>query len=136
MPTLTTSIQHILEILATAIGQEKEIKCIQIGREEVELSLYADDVILYIENLKDSTEKLLKPRNYKTKSWFFERVNKIDRPLARLIKKKRERTQIKKIRNERGEIATHTIEIQKTVREYYNNYMPTNWTTQKKWTRF
>ena len=38
----------------------------------------------------------------KTKSWFFEKVNKIDKPLARLIKKKRERTQINKIRNEKG----------------------------------
>ena len=39
----------------------------------------------------------------KTKSWFFENTNKIDKPLARLIKKKRERTQINKIRNEKGE---------------------------------
>ena len=51
----------------------------------------------------------------KTKSWFFERVNIIDKPLARLTKK-RERTQINKIRNDKGEITTHTTEIQKTVR--------------------
>ena len=38
----------------------------------------------------------------KTKNWFFEKINKIDKPLARLIKKKRERTQINRIRNERG----------------------------------
>ena len=38
----------------------------------------------------------------KTKSWFFEKTNKIDKPLARLIKKKRERMQINKIRNEKG----------------------------------
>ena len=38
----------------------------------------------------------------KTKSWFFEKINKIDKPLARLIKKKEERTQINKIRNEKG----------------------------------
>ena len=49
----------VLEVLATAIGQTKEIKGIQIGREEVKLSLYADDMILYIENPKDSTPKLL-----------------------------------------------------------------------------
>ena len=55
----------------------------------------------------------------KTKSWFFERVSKIDKPLARLTKKKRERTQINKIRNERGKITTNTAEIQRTVREYY-----------------
>ena len=42
----------------------------------------------------------------KTKSWFFEKVNKIDKPLARLIKRKREKTQINRIRNEKGEITT------------------------------
>ena len=49
----------VLEVLATTVRQEKEIKGIQIGREEVKLSLYADDMILYIENPKDSTQKLL-----------------------------------------------------------------------------
>ena len=48
----------VLEILATAIRQTKEIKGIQIGREEVKLSLYAADMILYIENPRDSTGKL------------------------------------------------------------------------------
>ena len=49
----------VLEILATAIRQRKEIKGIQIGMGEVKLSLFADDMILYIENPKDSTRKLL-----------------------------------------------------------------------------
>ena len=49
----------ILEVLATAIREEKEIKGIQIGNEEVKLSLFADDMILYIENPKDATRKLL-----------------------------------------------------------------------------
>ena len=48
----------VLEVLATAIRVEKEIKGIQIGK-EVKLSLFADDIILYIENPKDSTRKLL-----------------------------------------------------------------------------
>ena len=48
----------VLEVLATAIGAEKEIKGIQIGK-EVKLSLFADDMILYIGNPKDSTRKLL-----------------------------------------------------------------------------
>ena len=48
-----------LEVLATAIRAEKEIKGIQIGKEEVKLSLFADDMILYIENPKDTTRKLL-----------------------------------------------------------------------------
>ena len=49
----------VLEVLATAIREEKEIKGIQIGKEEVKLSLFADDMILYIENPKDATRKLL-----------------------------------------------------------------------------
>ena len=49
----------VLEILATAIRTEKEITGIQIGKEEVKLSLFADDMILYIENPKDTARKLL-----------------------------------------------------------------------------
>ena len=49
----------VLEVLATAIRQEKEIKGIQIGKEEVKMSLFADDMIVYIENPIDSTKKLL-----------------------------------------------------------------------------
>ena len=49
----------VLEVLATAVIEEKEIKGIQIGKEEVKLSLFADDMILYIENPKDTTRKLL-----------------------------------------------------------------------------
>ena len=49
----------------------------------------------------------------KTKNWFFEKINKIGKPLARLIKKKREKTQINKIRNEKGEVTTDNTEIQR-----------------------
>ena len=49
----------VSEVLATTIREEKEIKGIQIGKEEVEFSLFADDMILYIENPKDITRKLL-----------------------------------------------------------------------------
>ena len=59
MPTLTTTIQHSFRVLATAIREVKEIRRIQIGKEEVKLSLFADDKILYIENPKDTTRKLL-----------------------------------------------------------------------------
>ena len=48
-----------MEVLATAIRQEKEIKGIQIGKEETKLSLFADDMIVYIENPVDATKKLL-----------------------------------------------------------------------------
>ena len=56
---MQTVFKIVLEVLAIAIKQEKERKDTQIGKEEVKLSLYADDMILYIENPKDSTQKLL-----------------------------------------------------------------------------
>ena len=55
----------------------------------------------------------------KTRSWFFERINKIDKPLANLIKNKREKTQITKIMNEIGEITTNTKEIEMILKTYY-----------------
>ena len=55
----------------------------------------------------------------KAKSWFFEKINKIDKPLARLINKQREKNQIKKIINENGEITTDITEIQRIKRDYY-----------------
>ena len=53
----------------------------------------------------------------KTKSCFFEKINNINKPLARLIKKKREMTQINRIRNEKGEVTTDTAEIQRIMRD-------------------
>ena len=50
------------------------------------------------------------------KSWFFEKINKIDKPLTRLIKKQREKNKIKKIRNENVEITTGNTEIQRIMR--------------------
>ena len=55
----------------------------------------------------------------KTKSWFSEKINKIDKHLARRIKKKREKNQINKIRNEKGEVTTDSAEIQRSIRDYY-----------------
>ena len=57
-PLLPLLFNIVMEVLATAIREEKEIRGIQIGK-EVKLSLFADDMILYIENLKDPTRKLL-----------------------------------------------------------------------------
>ena len=58
----------------------------------------------------------------KTKSQFFENINKIDKPLARFIKKKRERTEINKVRNEKGEVTTETTEVQSIIRDYYKEH--------------
>ena len=55
----------------------------------------------------------------KTKSWFFEKINKIDKPLTKFIKKQREKAQINRIRNEKEEVTTDTAEIQRIMRDYY-----------------
>ena len=55
----------------------------------------------------------------KTKSWFFEKISKIDKPLARLIKEKGEKNQINKIRKEKGEVTTDNAEIERIIRDYY-----------------
>ena len=70
----------------------------------------------------------------KTKIWFFEKINKIDKPLASLIKKKREKTQINRIRNDKGEVTTDTAEIQRIMRDYYKQLYANKMTTRKKWT--
>ena len=55
----------------------------------------------------------------KAKSWFFEKINKIDKPLARLIKKKREKNQINKFGNKNQEITTNNTKIQRIIRDCY-----------------
>ena len=67
-------------------------------------------------NAKETKETIAKIN--KGKSWFFERINKIDKPLARHIKKQREKNQINKIRNENGEITTDNTEIQRLIKDY------------------
>ena len=66
---------------------------------------------------KETKETVAKTN--KAKRWFFEKINKIDKPLARLIKKKREKNQINKIRNENGEITTENTDIQRIISDYY-----------------
>ena len=65
----------------------------------------------------------------KTKSWFFEKKSKFDKPLARLIKKKREENQINKIRNEKGEVTTDNTEIQSIIENIISYCMLIKWTT-------
>ena len=67
----------------------------------------------------------------KTKTWFFEKIDKIDKTLARLIKKKREKNQSNKIRNEKGGVTTYNAKIQRIIRDCY---MAIKWITWKKWT--
>ena len=71
-------------------------------------------------NAKETKETIAKIN--KAKSGFSERINKIDKPLSRLIKKQREKNQINKIRNENGEITTDNTEIQRIIRDYYQQF--------------
>ena len=72
-------------------------------------------------NKKEMKETIVKIN--KTKSWFFEKINKTDKPLARFIKEKRETNQVNKIRYEKGEVTADNAEIQRIIRDYYDNYM-------------
>ena len=79
--------------------------------------------------LNDVETKITILRIIESRGCFFEKINKIDKPLNRLIKKKKERMQINTIRNERGEIETDTTEIQRIVRNYYEDCMARNFKT-------
>ena len=61
-------------------------------------------------------------------------INKIDKPLGRLIKKKREKTQINRIRNEKGEVTTDPAEIQRIMRDYYKQLYANKMDNLDKWT--
>ena len=69
--------------------------------------------------LNDIESKSTVRRINESRSWFFEKINKIDKLLSSLMKKKRQKIQINIIRNERGEITTDTTEIQRIVRNYW-----------------
>ncbi|KAL6089590.1 hypothetical protein STEG23_038192 [Scotinomys teguina] len=73
---------------------------------------------------KIETKKTIQRIN-ETKSWFFEKINKIDKPLSRLTKRQRESIQINKIRNEIGDITTNNEEIQRIIRSYFKNLYST-----------
>ena len=68
-------------------------------------------------NAKETKETIAKINQ--AKSWFFEKISKIDKPLDSLIKEQREKNQINKIRNENGEITIDNTEVQRIIRDYY-----------------
>ena len=99
--------------------EKEKMKNLRVSRRKEILKIRAEI------NAKETKEIMAKIN--KDKSWFFEKINKIDKPLARLIKKQREKNQINKIRNENGAITTDDTEIQKVIRDYcqqlYTNKM-------------
>ena len=78
-----------------------------------------NEIIKIREEINEIEVKKTIAKINETKSWFSEKIDKIEKPLARFIKKKRERMQINKIRNEKGEITTDTSEIQNIIRDYF-----------------
>ena len=101
--------------------EKEEMKKPRLSRRKEILKIRAEI------NAKETKETIAKLN--KAKSWFFEKVNKIDKPLARLIKNQREKNQINKIRNENGEITTDNTQIQRIISDYYQ---PIKWITWKK----
>ena len=92
--------------------EKEEIKNPRVNRRKEILKIRAEI------NAKEIKETIAKIN--KAKSWFFEKLNKIDKPLARFIKKQREKNQINKIRNENGEITIDNSETQRIMRDYYH----------------
>ena len=91
--------------------EKEEVKNSRVSRRKEILKIRA---AIHAKETKETIAKF-----NKAKSLFFERMNKIDKPLARLIKKQREENQINKISNKNGEITTDNTEIQRIIRDYY-----------------
>ena len=91
--------------------EKEEMKNPSVSRRKEILKIRAET------NAKETKETIAKIN--KAKIWFLENMNKIDKPLARLIKKQREQNQISKIRSENGGITTDSTEIQRIIRDYY-----------------
>ena len=91
--------------------EKEEMKNPRVSRRKEILKIRAEI------NAKETKQTIAKIN--KTKRWFFEKMNKIDKPLARLIKKQTEKNQINRIGNENGEITIDNTEIQRIIRDYY-----------------
>ena len=107
---------------------ERSTKNPKVGRRK--------DIIKIRSEINEKEMKKSTPKINKTKSWFLEKINKIDKPLARLTKKKREKTQINRIRNEKGEVTTDTAEIQRIMRDYYKQLYANKMTNLEEMDKF
>jgi len=90
--------------------EKEEMKNPRVSRRKEIIKIGAE---INAKEIKETMGKI------KAKSSFFDKINEIDKPLARLIKTQREKNQINKIRNENGEITTDNTEIQRIIRDYY-----------------
>ena len=90
--------------------EKEEMKNPRVSRKKEIIKIWAE--------INEKETKETRAKINKAKSWFFEKINKIDKPLARLIKKKREKNKLNKMRNENGEITTDNTEIQRIIGDY------------------
>ena len=111
LPQETRKISNKQPNLTPKAIRERRIKKPKVSRRK--------EIIKIREEINEKKIKETIAKINKTKSWVFEKINNIDKPLARLIKKKREKTEINRIRNVIGEVTTDTAEIQRIMRDYY-----------------
>ena len=91
--------------------EKEEMENLKVTRRKEIIKIRAE---INEKETKETIEKI-----NKTKTWFFEKINEMNKPLARLIKKQREKNQINQMRNENGVITTDNTEIQRIIRDYY-----------------
>ena len=97
--------------LTLRLSKWKSTKSTKVGRRKETIKIRVEI------NEKETKETIAKIN--KTKSWFFEKINNIGKPLARLIKRKRKKTQINKIKNENGKVTKDNTGIERIIRDYY-----------------
>ena len=110
LPQETRNISNKQPNLTPKAIRERRTKMPKVSRRKEVIKIRSE---INEKEMKETTAKI-----NKTKSWFFEKINKIDKTLPTLINKRREKTQINRIRNEKGEQTTDTAEIQRIMRDY------------------
>ena len=94
----------------------------ELGKEQTKPKVNRKKEIKIRAEINETETRKIIEKIIRNKSWFFEKINKIDYPLASLTKKKRKKTQVNKIRNERGQITADTTEIQRIIRNYHMDF--------------